>query len=120
MNFDNLSIHEGWNCFAMIGENFDRLSQAKSITYDVSDRRKKVLNIFAIEEVWYLSKYLGWVAVNINVEEMLNLCWVEGRVGLFVLCWQIAHFSLHIRIVNFCDGESCDFKTRAFSSQYFD
>ena len=24
----------------MIGEHFDRLSQAKSITYDVSDRRK--------------------------------------------------------------------------------
>ena len=42
MNFDNLSIHEGRNCFAMIGEHFDRLSQAKSITYDVSDRRKKI------------------------------------------------------------------------------
>jgi hypothetical protein len=25
----------------MIGEHFDRLSQAKSITYDISDRRKK-------------------------------------------------------------------------------
>ena len=41
MNFDNLSIHEGRNCFAMIGEHFDRLSQAQSITYDISDWRKK-------------------------------------------------------------------------------
>ena len=78
--------------------------------------RRKYYNIFAIEEVWYLGKYLGWVAVNINFKEMLNLCWVKGRVGLFallVLCWQIAHFSLRIRIVNFCDRESCGFKARA-------
>ena len=48
--------------------------------------------------------YHVWVALNMKVEKMLNLCWVEERVELFallVLCWQIAQFSLHIRIISF-------------------
>ena len=79
MNFDNLSIHEGWNCFAMIGEHFDRLSQAKSITYDVSDRRKK--NLKKCEEFfgsgyqpnWKLSKCLALILKIENPDRMLQL-----------------------------------------------
>ena len=76
-----------------------------------------------MEEVWYLSKYHGWVAVNINVEEMLKivLSWGENRVAC-VACSLLTDstFCLRIRIVNFATekvvilkhGEGYAFKTR--------
>ena len=65
--------------FAVIGEHFDRLSQAKSITYDISDRHKKKLEkseeLFGsgYQPNWKLSKCFALILKIENPDRMLQL-----------------------------------------------